>query len=108
MIGTVAITELLELAWVSLIATILLSIAASTCVLGVTRASELRRAGHPGLATRYAALALAGALAIAGGGVIGAALALPGGAEPLISVAAGWRGKGIEAALQAELDRAAP
>ncbi|WP_261664276.1 hypothetical protein [Deinococcus sp. Marseille-Q6407] len=48
------------------------------------------------------------ALAIAGGSVIGAALALPGGAEPLISVAAGWRGKGIEAALQAELDRAAP
>jgi hypothetical protein len=71
MIGGVAITKLLELAWVSLLATILLSIAASTCVLGVTRASELRRAGHPGLATRYAALALAGAVAVAAG-VVGA------------------------------------
>jgi hypothetical protein len=71
MIAGVAITELLELAWVALLATILLSIAASTCVLGVTRASELRRAGHPGLATRYAALALAGAVAVAAG-VVGA------------------------------------
>jgi hypothetical protein len=70
-IGSVAIGDLLELAWVSLLATILLSAAASTCVLGVTRASELRRAGHAGLATRYAALALAGALVVAAG-VVGA------------------------------------
>jgi hypothetical protein len=71
MIGSVALGKLLELAWVSLAATILLSIAASTCVLGVTRASELRRAGHAGLATRYAALALAGATAVVAG-VVGA------------------------------------
>ena len=71
MIASVAVEALLELAWVSLLATILLSIAASACVLGVTRASELRRAGEGGAATGYAALALVGGLAVAAG-VVGA------------------------------------
>jgi hypothetical protein len=71
MIASVAVTDLLELAWVSLVATILLSIAASVCVLGLTRASELRRSGNGAAATGYAALGVAGALAVAGG-VVGA------------------------------------
>jgi hypothetical protein len=37
------------------------------CVLGVTRASELRRAGEGIAAGGYAALALAGVLAVAAG-----------------------------------------
>jgi len=71
MIASVAVEDLLELAWVSLLATILLSVAASLCVLGVTRASEARRAGQGGAATGYAALGVAGGLAVVGG-VVGA------------------------------------
>jgi hypothetical protein len=65
------IGDLLELAWVSLAATVLLSLAASACVLGVTRAGELRRAGDGAAAMRYAALAVLGAVAVTAG-VIGA------------------------------------
>ena len=74
MIASVAIEDLLELAWVSLAATIALSLAASTCVLGFTRAQELRRAGQSGTAGAYAALGLAGVLAIAAGIVAGLAI----------------------------------
>ena len=74
MIASVAIGDLVELAWVSLAATIALSLAASVCVLGVTRANELRRAGQGGAASAYAALGLAGAVAVAAG--IVAALAI--------------------------------
>jgi hypothetical protein len=71
MIAAVAVDALLELIWVSILATIGLSLAASLCVLGVTRAGELRRAGDGGKAARYWALALVGALTIAAG-VVGA------------------------------------
>jgi len=67
MIATVAVQDLLELAGVSLLATIGLSVAAAACVLGVTRASELRRSGHGVAAGGYAALALTGALAVTAG-----------------------------------------
>jgi hypothetical protein len=78
MIATVAIDALLELVWVSLAATIGLSVAASVCVLGVTRAGELRRAGDGGAAARYAALALAGAVTVAAG-VVGALVVIVSG-----------------------------
>jgi hypothetical protein len=78
MIASVSLVDLLELAWVSLLATILLSVAASTCVLGVTRASELRRAGHGAAATRYAALGALGALVVAAG-VVGALVVIVSG-----------------------------
>ena len=71
MIAAVALDALLELVWVSILATVVLSVAASLCVLGVTRAGELRRAGDGSAAARYGALALLGALTIAAG-VVGA------------------------------------
>ena len=74
MIAAVAVEDLLELAWVSLGATILLSLAASLCVLGVTRANELRRSGNGAAASAYAALFVVSALVIAAG--IGGALAI--------------------------------
>ena len=67
MIAGVAVQELLELSGVSLLATIGLSLAGAVCVLGVTRASELRRSGHGVAAGGYAALALTGALAVTAG-----------------------------------------
>jgi hypothetical protein len=71
MIASIALDDLLELVWVALAATIVLSVAASVCVLGVTRAGELRRAGDGGGAARYGVLAAAGALTVAAG-VVGA------------------------------------
>ena len=67
MIASVAVQDLLELAGVSLAATIGLSLAAAVCVLGVTRATEVRRSGHAVAAGGYAALALAGVVAVAAG-----------------------------------------
>ena len=75
MSASVALSDLVELVWVSLVATIALSIASSLCVLGVTRAGELRRAGQSGAATGYLALGIAGATAVAAG-VIGALLVI--------------------------------
>ena len=69
MIAGVALDDLLELAWVSLAATIGLSVAASVCVLGVTRAGELRRVGSDGAAAGYLALGLGGALLVLAGAV---------------------------------------
>ena len=67
MIASVAVQDLLELAGVALAATIGLSLAAAVCVLGVTRATELRRGGHAVAAGGYAALALSGVLIVAAG-----------------------------------------
>ncbi len=67
MIAAVAVQDLLELAGVSLLATIGLSLAGAMCVLGVTRATELRRSGHAVAASGYAAVALTGALAVTAG-----------------------------------------
>jgi NADH:ubiquinone oxidoreductase subunit 2 (subunit N) len=67
MIASVAVGRLLELAWVALVASVVLAVAYSTCVLGLTRASEHRRAGHAAEATAYAALGIAGAAVVAAG-----------------------------------------
>jgi uncharacterized membrane protein SpoIIM required for sporulation len=67
MIASVAVQDLLELAAVSLAATIGLSLAAAVCVLGVTRATELRRSGHAAAAGGFAALAVSGVLIVAAG-----------------------------------------
>ena len=75
MIASVALSDLVELVWVSIAATIVLSVAASLCVLGVTRAGEMRRAGHGGAASGYLALGIAGAAAVAAG-VVGALLVI--------------------------------
>jgi hypothetical protein len=74
-IASVAVSDLVELVWVSLVATIVLSVAVSLCVLGVTRAGELRRSGESGAATAYLALGIGGAGAVAAG-VVGALLVI--------------------------------
>ena len=56
----------------------MLSVAASLCVLGVTRAGELRRAGHGGAATAYVALGL-GAVAAVAAGVVAALIVIVSG-----------------------------
>jgi hypothetical protein len=66
-IASVAIGQLAELAWVALAASVVLSAAYATCVLGLTRMSECRRAGRGGEATAYAALGIAGAAVVAAG-----------------------------------------
>lgn len=74
-------------------------------------APALAKAAAHLLPERDPAQARAAVLAIAGGSVIGAALdyGAEGGtgssAGLALAVAPGWRGKGIEAALKAELER---
>jgi hypothetical protein len=63
------IGDLLELVWISLAATVLLSTAASVCVLGVTRGGELRRAGDGAGAMRWLALGVLGGLVVAASAV---------------------------------------
>jgi hypothetical protein len=76
--AAVAIGDLVELVWVSLGATILLSLAASLCVLGLTRANELRRGGRGRAAATYAALGLAGGTAVVAGIAAGLAIIVSG------------------------------
>jgi Na+/H+-dicarboxylate symporter len=63
--------QILELVWASALAGIAVAIVFATLILGVTRASDLRRAGRDGAATAYVALAVVAALAFAGGVVFG-------------------------------------
>ena len=63
--------QILELIWASALAGIAVAIVFATLILGVTRASDLRRAGRDGAATAYVALAVVAALAFAGGVVFG-------------------------------------
>ena len=78
MIIAVGLADLVELVWVALAVTIALSLSASLCVLGLTRAHELRRSGDGAAATAYAALGIAGAAAVAGGVVAGLAIIVTG------------------------------
>jgi Na+/H+-dicarboxylate symporter len=63
--------QILELVWASALAGIAVAIVFATLILGVTRASDLRRAGRDAAATAYVALATVAALAFAGGVVFG-------------------------------------
>jgi Na+/H+-dicarboxylate symporter len=63
--------QLFELVWASAVAGIAVAIVYATLIVGVTRASEYRRAGRDGAATAYVALAVVAALAFAGGVVFG-------------------------------------
>jgi len=78
MIIAVALADLVELVWVALLATILLSVAASLCVLGLTRANELRRSGNGAATTAYAALGVAGGVAVAAGVIAALAIIISG------------------------------
>ena len=78
MIIAVALADLVELIWVALAVTIALSVSASLCVLGITRAHELRRSGDGAAATAYAALGIAGGAAVAAGIAAGLAIIVSG------------------------------
>jgi Na+/H+-dicarboxylate symporter len=60
-----------ELVWAAAVASIVVSILFSTLIVGVTRASDHRRAGRDGAATAYIALATFAALAFAATCVFG-------------------------------------
>jgi hypothetical protein len=66
-----AYSELLELAWVTPIAVIVVAVSYSLFLLGVTRSTETRKDGHAALATAYYALAAASGLVFAGTVVAG-------------------------------------
>jgi hypothetical protein len=61
-----AYTELLELAWVTPLAVLVVCVSYSLLLLGATRSTELRRDGRAGAATAYGILATLAGLAFAG------------------------------------------
>jgi hypothetical protein len=78
MIIAVALADLVELVWVALVVTIVLSASASLCVLGVTRAQELRRSGNGAATSAYAALGIACAAVVVTGIAAGLAVIISG------------------------------
>ena len=71
MIASIDVGKLLELAWVTPVAAIVVSLVFSLAVLGSARAAEASRAGSNGLAAAYGALAVLSLLAFAGVAVAG-------------------------------------
>jgi hypothetical protein len=63
---TLAYSELLELAWVTPLAVLVVCISYSLLLLGATRSTEMRRDGQHGAATAYGVLATLSALVFAG------------------------------------------
>jgi hypothetical protein len=63
--------KLLELVWAAALAGVVVSGVFATLILGLTRASDLRREGHTAAAAAYTALAALAALAFAGSVVFG-------------------------------------
>jgi len=63
--------KLLELVWAAALGGVVVSGVFATLILGVTRASDLRREGHTTAAAAYSALAALAALAFAGSVVLG-------------------------------------
>ena len=78
MIASVDVSGLVELAWVAPLAVLAVSISYSLCVLGATRASDMRRAGNGGAATAYGALGILAGLAFAAEIVAGVAVIVNG------------------------------
>jgi hypothetical protein len=78
MIIAVAVADLVELVWVALVVTIALSVAASLCVFGITRAHELRRNGSTAATGAYAALGITGGAVIVAGIAAGLAVIITG------------------------------
>jgi hypothetical protein len=63
MLATVEVGQLLEVAWVSLVAGVVVTAAFSLVVLFSARSAEARRTGEGGPATAYAGLAAVAMLA---------------------------------------------
>jgi hypothetical protein len=79
-LGTVVDTaDLLEVIWVSAVASLVFIAATSLAILGASRANTERREGRTAVATLYATLAFAGALVCAGGVVLGVSVMLTKG-----------------------------
>jgi len=68
--------KLLELVWAAALAGVVVSGVFATLILGVTRASDLRREGHTTAAAAYTALAALAALAFAASVVFGISVIL--------------------------------
>jgi len=64
-------SKLVELVWAAALAGVVVSGVFATLILGVTRASDLRRQGHAVAAAAYTALAAVAALAFAASVVFG-------------------------------------
>jgi hypothetical protein len=77
-IASVDVSGLVELAWVAPLAVPSVSITYSLCVLGATRASDMRRAGNGAAATAYGALGVVAGLAFAAAVIAGVAVIVNG------------------------------
>lgn len=66
---TVDVHDLVEVAWVSVVAALVLTVAVSGAIVGAARASLARREGNGGAAAGYVAIMLAG-VAICAAGVV--------------------------------------
>jgi hypothetical protein len=73
-----AVEDLLELAWVAPLAVVVVAGSFSLCLLGATRATDLRRAGRGGVATAYAALGVLAGAVFAAAVVAGLAIIVVG------------------------------
>ena len=63
--------NLLEVVWVSVLASVAVTLAFSLAILGATRAVDLRRDGHHALATAFVAIMILGLAATAASTVFG-------------------------------------
>jgi Na+/H+-dicarboxylate symporter len=70
-LGAIDWGKLLELVWAAAAAGIAVAIVFATLIVGATRASDERRAGHAGAAAAYTALAALATLGFAAGVAFG-------------------------------------
>jgi Zn-dependent protease with chaperone function len=78
-VAAVAASELLEVAWVSLVAGVAVTVLFSLVVLFTSRSAEARRASHGGAAVAYAGLAVVTFVVFGGLVVFGAQIMLTKG-----------------------------
>jgi hypothetical protein len=77
--SAVDVHDLVEVAWVSLVAGVALVTAVSLSIVGAARSAAERREGHGTAATLYAGLSLLAAAVVAGGVVLGVSVMLSKG-----------------------------
>jgi hypothetical protein len=77
--SVVDVHDLLEVAWVSLVASVILVVAVSLSILGAARSAAERRDGNGTAATLYAGLSVIGAAICVGGVVLAVSVMLSKG-----------------------------
>ena len=77
--NAVDVHDLIEVAWVSLVAGVLLITAVSVSIVGATRSAAERREGHGTAATLYAGLSVLAAAVCVAGVVLGVSVMLSKG-----------------------------